>query len=155
MGIGELARRAGLRPSAVRYYEAIGLLPEPERIAGKRHYDEPTLQRLSVIAAGQHAGLSLDEIRELLTADQRGVVSGRLQQLAQRKLPEIEGLIARAEAVRSWLEAAAECQCPSLERCPLFDSASSTSTATAYTGRASASSTATVNARHTSSSSVP
>ena len=107
----------------MRYYEAIGLLPEPERVAGRRRYDEHTLQRLSVIAAGQRAGLSLDEIRELLTADQRGVVSSRLQELAQRKLPEIEDLIARAEAVRRWLEAAAKCQCPSLEQCPLFDSA--------------------------------
>jgi DNA-binding transcriptional MerR regulator len=76
-----------------------------------------------VIAAGQHAGLSLDEIRELLTANERGTVSRRLQQLAQRKLPDIEDLLALAEAVRTWLEAAAECECPSLEHCPLFDSA--------------------------------
>lgn len=107
----------------MRYYEAIGLLPEPERLAGKRRYDERTLQRLAVIAAGQHASLSLDEIRELVTADQRGGVSSQLQRLAQQKLPEIENLIARAEAVRGWLEAAARCECPSLERCPLFDSA--------------------------------
>jgi len=122
--IGKLAQRAGLRPSAVRYYEAVGLLPEPERIAGKRRYDERTLQRLSVIAAGQHAGLSLDEIRELFIADQRGAVSSRLQQLARRKLPEIEDLITRARAVRSWLQAAAECECPSLDQCPLFDARS-------------------------------
>ena len=50
-----------------------------------------------MIAAGQRAGLSLDEIRELLTADQRGVVSSRLQELAQRKLPEIEDLIANID----------------------------------------------------------
>jgi len=122
--IGKLAQRAGLRPSAVRYYEAVGLLPEPERIAGKRRYDERTLQRLSVIAAGQHAGLSLDEIRELFIADQRGAVSSRLQQLARRKLPEIEDLITQAKAVRSWLQAAAECECPSLDQCPLFDARS-------------------------------
>jgi DNA-binding transcriptional MerR regulator len=122
--IGELARRAGLRPSAVRYYEAVGLLPEPERTAGKRRYDERIVQRLSVIAAGKHAGLSLDEIRELFIADERGAVSSRLQQLSLRKLPEIEDLITRAEAVRSWLQAAAECECPSLDQCPLFDARS-------------------------------
>jgi MerR family transcriptional regulator, redox-sensitive transcriptional activator SoxR len=121
MPIGELARRTGLRPSAIRYYEAIGLLPEPGRVAGKRRYEVTALQRLSVIAAAQHAGLSLEEIRELLTADEAGDVSDRLQELARRKLPEVEGLIARAHAVRNWLHAAANCKCPSLEQCPLFE----------------------------------
>lgn len=123
MAIGELARRAGLRPSAIRYYESIGLLEAPARVAGKRRYDERALQRLSVIAAGRHAGLTLEEISELFKADGQGEVSVRLQGLARQKLPEIDALIARAHAVRTWLEAAAECRCPSLERCPLFDAA--------------------------------
>jgi len=121
--IGELARRAGLRPSAIRYYEEIGLLPAPERVAGRRRYGDHVLQRLSVIAAAQRAGLSLDEVRELLDADDQGAVSERLQELARRKLPEVEALIERAGLVRSWLEAAANCRCPSLDACPLFDEA--------------------------------
>lgn len=120
MGIGELARRAGLAPSAIRYYESIGLLEPPARAAGKRRYDRRALQRLSAIAAGQHAGLSLSEIAELFAADEQGRVSAGLQELARRKLPELDALIARAAAVHAWLEAAAECRCPSLERCPLF-----------------------------------
>lgn len=123
MAIGELARRAGLRQSAIRYYESIGLLPAPIRIAGKRRYGPRALQRLSVIAAGRHAGLTLEEISQLFAADDCGEVSERLQHLARRKLPEIAALIARANAVHNWLEAAAECHCPSLEKCPLFDQA--------------------------------
>jgi MerR family transcriptional regulator, redox-sensitive transcriptional activator SoxR len=121
MAIGELAARSGFQPSAIRYYESIGLLPPPARLGGRRRYDEAALQRLSVIAAGRHAGLALDEIRELLTSDDRGRVSNRLQQLARKKLPQVEATIARAQTVRGWLEAAADCTCPSLEECPLFD----------------------------------
>ena len=121
IAIGELARRSGFQPSAIRYYVSIGLLPSPARIAGRRRYDEAALQRLSVIAAGRHAGLALEEIRELLTADERGRVSKRLQQLARKKLPQVEAMIVRAQTVRGWLEAAADCTCPSLEECPLFD----------------------------------
>jgi MerR family transcriptional regulator, redox-sensitive transcriptional activator SoxR len=120
--IGEVARRAGLRPSAIRYYESIGLLPEPERIAGRRRYSPDTLGTLSVIAAGQRAGLSLDEVGELLTASHGdGEVSERLRAIALRKLPEVNALIERAELVRQWLEAAADCRCPTLDDCPLFD----------------------------------
>ena len=120
--IGDVARRAGVRPSAIRYYESIGLLPEPERVAGRRRYPAEILRTLSVIGAGQRAGLSLDEVRELLTAaDGAAAVSERLRAIAQRKLPEVDALIERARLVRSWLEAAADCRCPTLEDCPLFD----------------------------------
>ncbi len=122
MLIGEIARRAGLRASAIRYYESIGLLPEPERVAGRRHYGPEALQTLSVIAAAQRSGLSLSEIGELLGAGNgEGEVSEQLRAIAQRKLPEVEALIERAHLVRSWLEAAADCRCPSLEDCPLFE----------------------------------
>jgi MerR family redox-sensitive transcriptional activator SoxR len=120
--IGEVARRAGLRPSAIRYYESIGLLPEPERVAGRRRYSEEILRTLSVVAAAQRAGLSLSEVRELLAAaNGQGAVSDQLRAIARRKLPDVQALIERAHLVRSWLEAAADCRCPTLEDCPLFD----------------------------------
>jgi len=120
--IGEVARRAGLRPSAIRYYESIDLLPEPERVAGRRRYPAEVLRTLAVIAAAQRAGLSLTDVRELLASSNgRGAVSERLRAIAERKLPEVESLIERAQLVRSWLEAAADCRCPTLEDCPLFD----------------------------------
>jgi MerR family redox-sensitive transcriptional activator SoxR len=120
--IGEVASRAGLRPSTIRYYESVGVLPEPERVAGRRRYSPEILRTLAVIGAGQHAGLSLSEVRELLAASNgRGTVSERLREIAQRKLPEVEALIERSLRVRSWLEAAADCRCPTLDDCPLFD----------------------------------
>lgn len=119
--IGELARRVGLRPSAIRYYEAIGLLPAPARVAGRRRYPPQMQRTLLVIGAAQRAGLSLAEVRELLAAGNGRAVSRRLRVIAQRKLPEVDQLIERAQLVKSWLQAAAECRCPSLEECPLFD----------------------------------
>ena len=113
--IGEVARRSGLRPSAIRYYESIGLLPEPERVGGRRRYTPEVLRTLSVIGTAQRAGLSLDEAGALLSD------SEKLREIAERKLPEVEALIERARLVQGWLEAAAGCRCPTLEECPLFD----------------------------------
>jgi DNA-binding transcriptional MerR regulator len=98
------------------------VLPEPERAAGRRRYSPDILRTLAVIGTGQRAGLSLTEVRELLTAsNDRGAVSERLREIAHRKLPEVDALIERSLLVRSWLEAAADCQCPTLDDCPLFD----------------------------------
>lgn len=118
--IGEVADRANLRKSAIRYYERIGLLPEPERVSGQRIYDPSVLRRLSMIEVSQRAGLSLDEIAELLDAGTEPI-SGRLQALAGRKLPEVEALIERAEAMRDWLTAAEGCNCQAIDDCGLFD----------------------------------
>src|SRR4051794_1091370 len=121
MLIGEVARQARVRPSAIRYYESIGLLPEPERIAGRRRYPADVLRRLSVIATAQRVGLGLAEIRELLASSGGdGAVSARLRAIASDKLPEVDALIERARLVRTWLEAASDCRCPTLDDCPLF-----------------------------------
>jgi DNA-binding transcriptional MerR regulator len=118
LGIGEVARRTGKAPSAIRYYEEIGLLPEPVRISGRRQYEAEVVRTLAVIETAQRAGLTLDEIRLLSEADP---ASEGLRQLAERKLPEVQALIERAEVVRGWLECAARCECPTLDDCPLFD----------------------------------
>jgi MerR family transcriptional regulator, redox-sensitive transcriptional activator SoxR len=121
--IGELARRTARRPSSIRYYEEIGLLPQPTRISGRRRYPEETVRTLAVIDTAQRAGLSLDEIRALLGAEQRdqGAID-ELRRVAERKLPQLDAMIERATVVRRWLEAAARCDCPSLDECCLFDS---------------------------------
>jgi len=122
MRIGEVARRAGVRVSLIRYYEEIGVLPEAPRVSGQRRYDEPVLRRLAVIDVAQRAGLSLDEIRELLEHGNEPM-SERLRALAERRLPEIETLIDRAQRVRTWLQAAAGCDCERIDDCVLFDEA--------------------------------
>ena len=120
--IGELARRTARRPSSIRYYEEIGLLPEPARISGRRRYPEETVRTLSVIDTAQRAGLSLGEIGALLDSEpgDRGAID-ELRRVAERKLPELDAMIQRATVVRRWLEAAAQCECPSLDDCCLFD----------------------------------
>jgi MerR family redox-sensitive transcriptional activator SoxR len=120
--IGEVATRAGVNTSLIRYYERIGLLPAPERVSGQRRYDPSVLRRLSVIDVAQRAGLSLDEIRELLDIG-TDPLSTRLQDLAQRKLPEIEALIERAQRVQAWLTSATGCDCQAVDDCALFDDA--------------------------------
>ena len=123
MRIGEVARRGGVRASLIRYYEDIGLLPEPERVSGQRRYDETVLRRLAVIDVAQRAGLSLDEIRELVDHGD-DPMSERLREVAERRLPEIDALIERAGRVRAWLADATQCGCRSLDDCALFDDAS-------------------------------
>lgn len=120
MRIGEVARRAGVRVSLIRYYEDIGLLPEPDRVSGQRRYDESVLRRLAVIDVAQRAGLALDEIRELIEHG-NDPVSDRLRELAERRLPEIDALIERAQRVRSWLQTATGCGCQTIDTCALFD----------------------------------
>ena len=119
--IGQVAKRAGLNTSAIRYYEAKGLLPEPARISGQRRYDEDTLARLGVIDIAKRAGFSLDDIRVLLGASDAGAPAHtQLQDLAQRKLPAVEELIERAQRVRAWLQTATGCGCNTLDVCALF-----------------------------------
>jgi MerR family transcriptional regulator, redox-sensitive transcriptional activator SoxR len=119
--IGEAARRAGVRASAIRYYESIGLLPRAPRVSGQRRFWPEALHTLAVIRSAQRAGLDLGEIRELLSAADGGAVSERLRAIAERKLPQVQALIERALLVEGWLQAATQCRCPTLAQCPLFE----------------------------------
>jgi DNA-binding transcriptional MerR regulator len=122
LGIGALAALTGKSTSAIRYYEQIGLLPEPVRAAGRRRYDPNAVRTLAVIETAQRAGLALGEIKLLLSASGSDPAAAeRLREVASRKLPEIIAQIQRAELVRGWLELAARCECPDLDQCPLFD----------------------------------
>jgi|SRR5215207_2596688 len=119
--IGQVAQRAGLNVSAIRYYEAERLLPEAPRVAGQRRYTDDTLARLGVIDVAKRAGFSLEDIRVLLRAADAGEPAHpQLQELAARKLPEVDELIERAQAVRRWLKTATGCGCESLDVCALF-----------------------------------
>lgn len=123
--IGEVAKRAGLNVSAIRFYEAEGLLPAAPRVAGRRRYGDDTLNRLGVIDVAKRAGFSLEDIRVLLDASDEGEPAHNLlQELAARKLPEVDELIRRAEIVRAWLETATNCGCDSFDACALFSDAS-------------------------------
>lgn len=63
--IGEVARRTGVRPSALRYYEEAGILPAPARVGGRRRYDADVIRRVDLLRFAQQAGFTLDEIKTL------------------------------------------------------------------------------------------
>jgi DNA-binding transcriptional MerR regulator len=119
--IGQLAARFGLNTSAIRYYEANSVLPAPIRISGRRRYGTDEIRRLEILVAAKRAGLSLDEIRLLLQrADSGSPAFDSIREVAARKLPEVEELIAQAHATRQWLLHAATCTCESFDVCELF-----------------------------------
>ena len=119
--IGQVAERAGVNTSHIRFYERVGVLPPPERVSGQRRYREEVLHRLSIIDVAQRAGLTLDEIAPLTGPENRSADAGRhIRELADRKLPQIDALIARAHAVKRWLQVAQSCDCASVDVCDLF-----------------------------------
>ena len=120
--IGALASRFGLNTSAIRYYERVGVLPQPARERGQRRYGPDAILRLEVLEIAKRAGFSLDETRVLLQSAEAGTPAFEsLRALAARKLPDVEALIARAQAMRDWLLIANDCSCTSLDVCALFD----------------------------------
>ena len=116
-----MARRAGVATSSIRYYERIGLLPEPEREGGQRRYDADVLGKLGFIGVAQSAGFKLREIKELIDgvdgADGLGV---QMRSLSAQKLGEVEALLERTKAMKGWLEVASECGCATPGECSLF-----------------------------------
>ena len=118
MSIGEVARRVGLQASAIRYYEKIGLLPKTQRISGQRRYETNVLNYLAVIDVARRAGFRMDEMRQLFHGFGRGIPAfHRWQVLAQRKITEMDDLIARAKKMKRLLEKADRCRCLDLEDC--------------------------------------
>jgi MerR family transcriptional regulator, redox-sensitive transcriptional activator SoxR len=119
--IGEVARRAGVATSSIRYYERIGLLPQPERSYGQRRYDADVLGKLGFIGVAQSAGFKLREIKELIDGvDAASGMGEQMRSLSSRKLDEVEALLERTKAMKGWLEAAKECGCATPAECALF-----------------------------------
>ena len=119
--IGEVARRAGVATSLIRYYESIGLLPEPDRLYGQRRYDTDVLGRLAFIGVAQSAGFKLAEIKELVGGiDDGEPLSGHIRTLSVRKLGEVEELLERTRRMKGWLQVAQTCGCTTPDECALF-----------------------------------
>ncbi|WP_068184399.1 MerR family transcriptional regulator [Mycobacterium sp. UM_CSW] len=113
--IGEVARRAGVAATTLRYYEQIGLVSAPARLGGQRRYDDSVLARLEVIRLCKSAGFALEEIQLLFADDAPGRPASRA--LAEAKLAEIDAQLeslARARAVIEW---GMRCTCPSIDAC--------------------------------------
>jgi MerR family copper efflux transcriptional regulator len=116
--IGELARRAGIAASALRYYEELGLLPTPARISGQRRYPESAVGLVGILLLLREAGFSLAEQRALLAA--RAAAPNEWQRLARRKLAQLDERIAKAQTAREAIEHALRCPHEDILQCPNF-----------------------------------
>src|SRR5215831_20712493 len=114
MSIGEVARRAQLRPSAIRYYERIGLLPAPFRINRRRCYDSHVLERLAVVRFAKFVGFRIDEIRLLLDGSPGRPPPQKWRLIAEKKVAHVDSLITEAIAVRALLQTTLRQECPKL-----------------------------------------
>jgi MerR family redox-sensitive transcriptional activator SoxR len=117
--ISEVARQVGLQPSAIRYYEKIGLLPPAQRISGQRRYDTTVLYRLAVIQHARRIGFTLDEIRQLFFGFRNVTrASERWQKLSRKKLAELDGLVAEINTMQNLLKKMMhDCRCDTLDQC--------------------------------------
>jgi len=107
MRIGELAARLAINPKTIRYYEGIGLLPDPDRTpSGYRVYDEYDVERLTFIKTAQRLGVTLDEIREILAFRERGDrPCDYVRQVLRREVAEIDQRLVELTALRDELVA--------------------------------------------------
>jgi len=117
--IGELARRAGVTASALRYYEELGLLPPPARISGQRRYPTSAARVVAAILLYSDAGFTLAEQKALMAS--RKSASGEWRRLAQRKLAELKEQIARAQAAREAIRHGLRCPHEDITQCPNFN----------------------------------
>ena len=118
MSISEVARQVGIRASAIRYYEQIGILEPAQRASGQRRYDRTVLYRLALIQRAQQTGFSLDEIRQLFFGFQTGTpVSQRWRKLSDKKLVELKTKAQEIESMRQLLLRIQRCRCHQLEQC--------------------------------------
>lgn len=123
MGIGELSRRSGLAPSALRFYEQRGLITSSRSEGGRRLYQRSTLRRLAVIAVAQQVGLTLDEIGASLAALPLGgsPTRGEWRMLSDRWRQRLDDRIAQLERLRDDLTSCIGCGCLSLRRCRIHN----------------------------------
>jgi MerR family transcriptional regulator, redox-sensitive transcriptional activator SoxR len=118
LAIGEVAARAGVESSAIRYYESLGLLPKPTRAGGKRRYDADVLDRLALIGLAKDAGFTINEIKQLVSeTTPTAVPAEKWRLLATRKLAELDESAARLRRMRRVLRQALECGCVDLAAC--------------------------------------
>lgn len=117
MDIAQVAKRSGVAASTLRYYEEKGLITSVGRQGLRRLFKEDVLEQLALIALGQTAGFSLDEIRSMFSPDGQADIDRRM---LSTKADEIDRTIQRLQAVSKSLRHAAVCPAPRHLECPTF-----------------------------------
>ena len=123
LSIGEVAARAGVATSALRFYESNGLLSSDRNEAGHRRYHADAIRRVSFILVAQRVGLSLAEIRQALHGLPEGRTPTRRDwaELAAGWRPMLDARIALLEAMRDKLDGCIGCGCLSLDTCAMYN----------------------------------
>jgi MerR family redox-sensitive transcriptional activator SoxR len=121
--IGALSDRTGVATSALRFYEAEGLIHATRSAGGQRRYARDALRRVSFIRVAQQVGLTLDEIREALHAlpDKRTPTEKDWQRLSASWRPRLDTQIAMLERLRDRLDGCIGCGCLSLRFCRMLN----------------------------------
>ena len=121
LAIGEVARRSGMAPSALRYYEDLGLIAATRTAGGARRYPRSVLRRLAVIRAARNVGLSLPEVREALETlpPDRPPTTTDWARLSGEWRDRLDEQIAALTRLRDGLTSCIGCGCLSLDRCAL------------------------------------
>ena len=118
LSISEVAKQIGIRASAIRYYEQIGILPPADRVNGQRRYDASTLYRLIVIQRARQTGFTLEEIKELFFGFRAETPpSVRWQKLRKRKIVELDAMLEYIQSMRAIVLQQGKCRCAALEEC--------------------------------------
>jgi MerR family transcriptional regulator, redox-sensitive transcriptional activator SoxR len=119
--IGEVARRAGLSTSALRYYERVGLLPPPARISKRRMYDSKVLGRIRIILLALDAGFTVKETRTFLSGYPLTTAPAeRWRALAAKKIVELDTQITRLAQMKSILNESFQSRCVRIEDCEKY-----------------------------------
>jgi MerR family redox-sensitive transcriptional activator SoxR len=126
VSIGELADKARVRASALRYWEQRGLLPGAHREGGRRVWPATTIRRVALIKMAQRAGFTLAEITQLVTSDNSPSAARQWREMAARKLPELDRHNAQTQTLRQAVADCLECGCMNFDRCLLLEASEST-----------------------------
>ena len=119
--IGEVARRAGLSTSALRYYERVGLLPPPARVSKRRIYDSKVLGRIRIILLALDAGFTVKETKTFLSGYPLSTTPAeRWRALAAKKLAELDAQMTRLAQMKSILNDSFHCRCTRIEDCEQY-----------------------------------
>lgn len=123
LSIGEVAHRSGLAPSALRYYEDLGLITSTRTPADRRRYRRAVLRRIAVIRSAQNVGLSLDEISTALAVvgPEDAPTKREWHRMSAAWRPVLDARIAALQALRANLDSCIGCGCLSMRQCTLYN----------------------------------